>query len=204
MLSDAPISYSGHFDLPPYIAICGNPESGKSLVQMILQKSYGVQPVDDGYALREYAVNNLGLTWDQVSTQEGKREKVKVLGRVWEVREILGEVGKQLEDLFGEHIMPLMAVNRIKEKSARSHSFGSVRKTQGYFFRERGGIVLGIRNPNAPMSKYAFDWFDPDAVTHWIDNDGLARGLSVDDARSDLEEKINVIASDYVKVVRAI
>lgn len=175
--------------LPRYIAICGYPKSGKSEVQNILYEQYGVIAVDDGMPLRKFAVDNLGLTWEQVTTQSGKAEYVEILGKRWQVREILGELGNRFESMFGKHVMPFMAVNTIRNQGG-SFSFGSVRRDQGLFYKERGGIVIGVRNPLAQPSQYEFDAFDEKAVDFWIENDALSKVMSVDDARADLRTKI--------------
>jgi len=182
------------FDIivPRYIALCGNPKSGKTEVQNILKESYGTHPIDDGFPLREFAVNNLGLTWDQVLTQKGKLEYVEILGRRWQVREVLGELGNRFESMFGKHVMPFMAVQQTYRVpgAPKSFSFGSVRRDQGLYYKERGGLVIGIRNPQAGPSIYEFDQFDHSVVDLWIDNDALARGWSVERAREDLRMKV--------------
>jgi hypothetical protein len=89
--------------LPRFIALCGHPKSGKSLVQEFLTTNFNVQAVDDGGPLRKISIDYLGLTWDQVHTQEGKAEYIEVLGERWQVREILGELGNRLEAMFFDH-----------------------------------------------------------------------------------------------------
>lgn len=179
------------FPLPRFIALCGNPKSGKSLVQEILHKTYGVKPVDDGWPLREFAINNLGLDYEQVTTQEGKKEWITILGRTWQVREILGELGNRLEAMFGAHIMPFMAVASCGKRTGQHFSFGSVRRDQGLFYKSLdSALVIGIENPLAGPSPYEFDQFDRSTVDVWINNDALARGMSPELAREDLEMKV--------------
>jgi hypothetical protein len=174
--------------VPHLIALCGFPKAGKSEVQRILSERYGVHPVDDGYALREFAQKHLGLSHDDVYTQEGKARHTVINGRTWQNRDILGSVGKQLEDLFGDHIMPWMATRNLDPNQA--YSFGSVRKTQGYFFKKLGGLVIAVNNPIAKASPFAFDAFDEAAVDIWIENDGQARQLSREEGLADLEAKV--------------
>ncbi|RWI35403.1 hypothetical protein [Mesorhizobium sp.] len=184
--------------LPAYIGLCGNPKSGKSEAQKILHELYGYEPVDDGHVLREFAVNKLGLSWDDVQTQAGKARYTEILGKNWQNRDILGTLGKQLEDMFGEQIMPFIATRGLDP--AKRYSFGSVRKTQGHFFKEAGGVVIQIMNPIAPPSPYAFDNFDYKAVDYTIHNDGLARHLPVEEARADLKAKIVGVMSQIADV----
>lgn len=157
------------------IALCGNPTSGKTEVQRILNEKFGYAPVDDGMVLRKFCVENLGLSWDDVMTQEGKKRFTELLGRRWQNREILGELGAALEKLLGEHIMPLIAYSKVGLGSRAC--FGSIRKTQGHFFRERGALVIGIRRPGVGPSPYDFDKFDESAVHLWIDNSGTIADL---------------------------
>ncbi|AMB48289.1 hypothetical protein [Methylobacterium sp. AMS5] len=162
--------------LPRYIALCGNPKAGKTLVQTILQQDYGVQPIDDGLPLREIAVQQFGLTWDQVSTQAGKTEFVDVNGQPWQIRKILGEIGNALEDKFGRNILPALAIPRAEREhpDAKAFSFGSVRRDQGLVYRDRLGMVIGVRNPLAPPTGNEFDTFDETIVDFWIENDGVS------------------------------
>jgi hypothetical protein len=156
--------------VPHLIALCGFPKSGKSEVQRILSERFGVHPVDDGYCLRQFAQQHLGLSHDDVYTQEGKARRTEVLGHKWQNRDILGTLGAQLEAMFGEHIMPWIACRGLDR--SQSYSFGSVRKTQGGFFKQKGGVVIAVRRPGVAASPFAFDAFDESLVDIWIDNDG--------------------------------
>jgi len=194
------------YKLPRYIAICGNPKSGKSLVQEILRDRYAVQPVDDGAILRECAMKNLGATHAQVHTQEGKASlacwpngDLMIDARTGEHmswRRVLGLLGNQLEDMFGKHVMPMTACARIATLTG-SFSFGSVRRDQGSYYQQRGGIVIGIENPLAPPSGNEFDEFDLSIVDYWIENDALARGLPHVTALLDLQKKVHQIVIDH-------
>lgn len=161
---------------PRLIALCGYPKAGKSLVQEILAKNHLYQPVDDGGPLRNIAMQYLGLTAHQVYSQAGKAETVEILGKSWMVREILGELGNKFEAMFGEFILPFM-VTRSLPKDDTLFSFGSVRKRQAAFYKAEGGLCIGIRRPGTEPSPFAFDWFDPDLVDVWIDNDGTLAEL---------------------------
>lgn len=177
--------------IPRFIALCGHPKSGKSTVQKMLQDEFGIIPVDDGKILRDFAVEHLGVTREQVTTQAGKLAKIDILGRTWTVREILGEYGNLLEAMFGSHFIPMAAVASTKKiNETACFSFGSVRRDQGLYYQKQGGLVIGIANPLAGPSPFEFDRFDSSVVDFWINNDGQSRGLSPAESMQDLRGKV--------------
>lgn len=157
------------YPLPRIIALCGNPKAGKSEVQKMLHRHYGYEPIDDGHVLREFAVEKLGLSWDDVATQEGKVRETEILGKTWQHRKVLGEFGKVLEGMFGEWIMPFIATRNLDPN--KRYSFGGCRKTQGLFYRQMGGLVVEIDNPDAGPSGNDFDLWDKSAVNYVLRND---------------------------------
>lgn len=174
--------------LPHLIGLCGNPKCGKSTAQRILQNRFGVIPIDDGYPLRDFAMRHFGLTWEEVHSQEGKALYTEVLGQSWQNRKILGDLGALLEGHFGEHILPWM-VTRDLDPNQR-YSFGSVRKTQGQFYKQKGGILIGITNPIAPPSGYEFDRFDHDIIDVWVHNDSQILGIKGDAGLKRFEDRL--------------
>lgn len=180
--------------LPQFIAFCGHPGCGKTTAAEILVETFNCKILDTGMPLREIAVRHLGLDWDQVMTQEGKASFVDINGIGWQVRKILGDLGKKFEDLFGEEIMPFMShqsvMDEIENGEQTTYIDPSCRKVQGHYWKRNGGIVIGIRNPLTHPSIYEFDAFDEAAVDFWIDNDGLAKGMSKEEAMRDLEGKL--------------
>lgn len=173
---------------PRIIALCGNPTCGKSTAAEIISSVFGHTIADDGLPLRKIAMDYMGLTPDQVFTQEGKLEKVMLNGREWTVREILGEIGNAFEEKFGGDIIPIMS-HHARPKDEMS-VFGSVRREQGLYWRNVGALVLEIVNPLAGPSRYEFDTYNPAYCHAQIMNDGLARGLSKKDALQDLQDKL--------------
>lgn len=182
--------------VPKIIALCGNPTSGKSTAAEIIQEVYGHVAADDGRPLRMIAINYMGLTHEQVFTQAGKLEKVMLNGRAWTVREILGEIGNAFEEKFGGDIIPIMSHNAQPKDAFLT--FGSVRREQGRYWKEQGALVLEIKNPLAGPSPFEFDRYNPEYADHIIFNDGLARGLSKDEARADLMEKLIAVIGQPV------
>ncbi|GAA4525625.1 hypothetical protein GCM10023174_10530 [Chelativorans composti] len=175
-------------EVPRIIAFCGNPTSGKSIAAEIVSEIYGHSHLDDGLPLRKIAMAYLGLTEHQVFTQEGKLERVMLNGREWTVRQILGELGNVFEEKFGADIIPLMSLNTRAPDERLVCS--AVRREQGRFWREQGALVLEIINPLAGPSPYEFDYYNPAHCHAQVVNDGLARGLSKEDARKDLADKL--------------
>jgi hypothetical protein len=192
--------------LPRYIGLCGNPKAGKSLVQDILQERYGVKPVDDGAILREIAMTYLGAKKSDVYTQEGKASLAfwpngdphldHRTGKHMNWRQVLGELGSQLEALFGDFVMARTACARLVDQHG-SFSFGSVRKNQGGYYKNNGGIILEIINPLAGPSGNDFDVYDQSLVDFAINNDALARGLDHKAALEDLKQKLFAVMDRF-------
>lgn len=161
---------------PKIVALCGHPRHGKSTVQVFLQE-LGIRPLDDGRPIRLEGMKRFGLTWEQVSTQEGKLQIIEAFGRQMEVREALGLIGKENEDTDPGHWAERALELLREEGDGGPVSFGSVRRTQGFSYRDRGGLVIEIRDPRKPDSPYDFDHYDPLAITHTVVNDGTLEQL---------------------------
>jgi hypothetical protein len=186
---------------PRLIALCGYAGSGKSTAQSILQRFWGYEPVDDGFPLRNFAMQHLGLSKNDVYTQEGKAKFTEILGKNWQNREILGEFGNMLEAMFGKDIMCYMASQNLDPN--KRYSFGSVRRDQGNFYKSLGGIVIGIKNPDVSSPKFEFDNFDPTTVDYWVKNDALSKGMSKEKAMIDLYLKLKFVMITHAARVEA-
>jgi len=176
--------------LPRFIALVGNPLAGKDTAAKIMIDKFGVRPIDSGRPLREIAMAHYGLTRDQVYTQAGKREYVQILGKRWQVRELLGEIGNRFEEMHGDWATPWMEVRKIPADDPGPFCDPSCRKGQGLFYKDMGGVVIGLRRPDGGESGYGFDQVRSEIVDVWIENDGLARGLAPNAAMADLESKV--------------
>jgi len=160
------------------IALCGNPNSGKSTAQKILE-ACGISPIDDGRPLRDVCKIMYGLTEAQVTTQAGKAEYVTVCGETYQVRDLLGTAGKLFEERYSEQILPEAALRIAEEHWAslpaghRQHgySFGSVRKVQGLTYRKHSrGVVMEIVRDGCAPSPYDFDQYDRSYVSLTVRN----------------------------------
>ena len=164
------------FHRPPYIALCGWPKVGKSTVAELLRDIFGTIVVDDGRPLRDAGKTLFGLTEHQVTTQEGKASFVNVCGRDYEVRELLGKLGADLEARYGEQFTAEAAlhyVNRIRREyqGSRTFVFPSVRRSQGLTYKKAGGLVIEITRKGTTPSPHAFDDYDHSLVDMIIRND---------------------------------
>lgn len=190
---------------PRYVAFCGVPKSGKSLAQEILLDNYGIEPIDDGAILREFAMKYLGATRDQVYTQEGKVSPAHwpngdpmmnaQTGEHMTWRRVLGLLGNQLEAMFGKYVMPMTACAQL-DGLPGPFSFGSVRRDQGMYYKNNGGIIVEIINPQAVPTGNEFDNYDASICDYHITNDALARGLSVEGSKKDLQAKLQMVVID--------
>lgn len=164
-----------------FIALCGHPGAGKTLVQSLLQQEYGVIPYDDGDVLRDFAMRLFGLSHDDVYTQTGKKRLVTVCGKEMTVRQALGYLGDALEEKFGEQVIPMAALLNIEANGdpEAAYSFGSVRKGQGWTFRDRDGVVVEVQRPGVGPTGNAFDMWDPDTVQHVLINNGSREDLRI-------------------------
>ena len=179
--------------LPSFIALCGNPTSGKSTVAEIITELYDAEIMDSGKPLREIAKSYLGLTHDQVYTQEGKASFVDVLGVSWQVRDILGTLGNKFEETFGEFAMPHMSSVNLDVTKGRTYIDASCRKTQAKYWKARGGIAIGIKSKGAYPSKFQFDKFDETLIDVWIVNDWRGEYASPEIARRALKNSIKAL-----------
>lgn len=161
--------------VPSIIALCGNPDSGKTTVAGLLESQYGYEPVDDGAPLREIAVKYMGFQHHQAYTQEGKLEFVELDDKKFQCRQVLGETGSAFESKFGDNILGDIAY-RTSIKSGlnqgRKFSLGSVRRDQGLFWKSKGGIVVEVLNENSRVSEFEFDKYNRDCIDFQIENDG--------------------------------
>ena len=155
--------------LPRFVALCGNPLSGKSTAGKLLE-SMGFGLVDDGGPMRKIAIEHFGFSHDDVYTQEGKLRTTKVNGVVMTWRDVVGRLGNALEHQFGADVIPELAYNAVPE--GKNAYFGSVRREQGWYHANRGALVLEIRRPGAGPSPYEFDRFNAAAAHAVINNDG--------------------------------
>lgn len=162
---------------PKLIALCGQPGSGKSTIQEILERRLNLKAFDDGYVIRHHCMELFGLSYDDVFTQNGKKRHTNIQGKSWENRKILGEYGAMLEHTFGRNTVPSWAVQAalrnwsVDQHNFQGYSFGSVRRGQGEVYRNKGGIVVEIVRPDIEHSENIWDNYDQQWVSHTFTND---------------------------------
>lgn len=156
------------------IALNGWPKSGKSEVARILEERYGAVIVDDGEILRKAApILFQGINPEDCYTQAGKDKIVEINESRVTVRQALGYLGDVLEQFYGQDYIPDQTVKRIATlPPAPYYVLPSVRKTQGHFYRKRGGAVWEIDRVGIEPSKNEFDKWDRAAVGTVIYNHG--------------------------------
>lgn len=161
------------------IALCGAPLCGKSEVQRVLHQRYNVQPIDDGWPLRDFAIRHCGARILDVVTQAGKAtEFVFPGGKRMVMREFLGEFGNAIEALLGPDAIPAMALNAVARERGTfpGFSFGSVRRTQGCYLKKHGVKVVEVIRPGVKVVN-AFDKYDRKCVDITINNNGSVEDL---------------------------
>lgn len=160
-------------DAPRVIALCGAPESGKTHVQTILERRYGAASIDDGAIIRRGVMALYNLTWEQVSTQEGKRSKIAIPGGdAFEIRDLLGKLGNHLETLHGDSFIPRTALQEARERfgADRVLSFGSVRRNQAsHYARAEHSICIEVVREGAVVTR-EFDFYDRNCIDIVIEN----------------------------------
>lgn len=161
---------------PPYIAICGAPGAGKTTVQNILEEEFGCTGVDS-VLLKETAVILYGLTREQVSTQEGKKEEVEIMGRKWIVRDLLGGLGIMLRQMHGEDFMSERTVADARAAGVTGPLIlGSMRRDSAGYFRRNGGICVEVVRDGCEVEN-DYDRYEKSLVDIVLLNDGSPDNL---------------------------
>lgn len=158
---------------PKLIGVVGHPTHGKSTALRIIQKLTGAVIFDTGEPLRRACMELYGLTWEDVSTQEGKARMCyrPEFGDTVTVRQALGDYGKILERQSPDkNIWTTIAVDQAMETLFPVLAFDSVRMGQGEVIQKRGGVVIAIEDPRKPKSPHDFDQFDRRFVDIFISN----------------------------------
>lgn len=178
-------------DLPLMVGINGFPTHGKSTAQRFLSL-LGVEARDDAQDLREGAMKEFDLTYEQVTTQEGKLQLVEAFGTTMTVRQALGDYGQVYEREFGPNYWVEKAVDRLRaERVQHPVSFGSLRRSQASVIKDNGGFVIEILDPRKPVSKHAFDEYDRDYVDFQVINDGTLL---------DLATRVLIVSATYLPI----
>lgn len=159
---------------PPYVALCGFPQSGKTTLAEFLVKRYGAELVDDGQVLREAAQPLYGLTADDVYTQAGKAKTYELCGKTFTNRQLLGDLGALLEGFYGEQVIPELTFRRLESRKTKGRKptfyvFPSVRKSQGVTYKTKGGVVVAVTREGT-RAVNDFDRYEYNLVDYWLPN----------------------------------
>jgi hypothetical protein len=180
--------------LPKMIGICGYPKHGKSTAQRFLEL-LGVEARDDAKTLREGAMKEFGLTYEQVTTQEGKAQLCEAFGTTMTVRQALGDYGQVYERAYGPNYWVEQAVEQLRaERVQHPISFGSLRRSQPSVIKANGGFVLAINNPDGPKVIHDFDHYDYDYVDNMVFNDS---------SLMDLATRVLIAVTPYLQITGA-
>lgn len=161
------------------IALCGAPGAGKTEIQKYLTERFEVAANDDGLPMRDFAMRHLGLSEEDVYTAHGKARTVTLPGgEVWTVRNVLGDLGLKLTELFGPDVIPAMGYRQAMKLSGKvlAVSFGSVRQSQARFFKSRGAKVIEVIRPGC-VAQNDFDRYDRSYIDVTLYNDGTVEDL---------------------------
>ncbi len=179
---------------PKIIGLVGFPTHGKSTAQRLLE-TLGVEARDDAETLRRRVMNEYELTWEDVTTQEGKAKIVAGIGgRQMTVRQLLGDYGQIFgEQPHGPNYWVEDAIEKLREDRVEHPiSFGSLRRSQPSAVKAAGGFIVEILDPRKPVGPlHYFDEFDRDDVDVIVVNDGTEADLAV---------RLMLAVSDYLEL----
>lgn len=165
------------------LGLCGYRTSGKSEVAKILVEKYNFEIIDTKKLLRELA-SDITRTPADLLKQTGFKE-LPYQGRTH--REIMGELGKTLENLFGHDYLLRRALHRVDK--TKNLIVDSLRMDQALFFE---GTVVEVKSDKVTPSGFDFDEYNRTRINYSIDNSGSLKQLSdcVDVMMLDYKSKI--------------
>lgn len=167
---------------PPIIGLVGFPTHGKSTAQRFLTH-LGVEARDDAEILRARVMEEYDLSYEDVTTQEGKLKIVPgINGELMTVRKLLGDYGQIFgEELHGPNYWVESAIDSLRFDGVRNPvSFGSLRRSQPRAVKEAGGFILEILDPRKPVGPlHYFDEFDRDDVDCVVVNDSCEKDFAL-------------------------
>lgn len=149
------------------IGLCGRPRTGKGQVRSVLESRCGFRWVDTKQPLVDAAIALTGLQRNEYTSQDGKDSEYKGI----QLRKVMGEIGKSVEELFGENHLVNLAIERERNGCGPKTRlvFDALRRNQPIDFP---GYVVEVVSDRGIDTGYDFDEYSKDKIDYTIYNNG--------------------------------
>lgn len=182
--------------LPKLVAVIGYPHAGKDTVAKILRDTFGYRRIDDGWPIRQTCMTYFNWSLEDVTTDKGKDEIVMVRGVAETRRKVMQDVGRLMEETYGEDVLPKAAIGRIeKEKLTGNFVFPSVRMKQGWIYRNAGGLVIEVTRNGCVWDGTVTENYDRSSAHASVHN--MYDGSNAEEAYTTLKAEISEIVREF-------
>jgi dephospho-CoA kinase len=154
------------------IGLCGYPTVGKSAVADILVRDHGYDILETKEILRD--ITSLITRCPSHLMKETGFKNLPYQRRTQ--REIMGEIGKTLEELFGADYLLRRALHR-EATAGRKLVIDGLRRDQALFF---DGIVLEVVSDRVSGASYDFDEYNKTKIDYTLNNSGTISDLEAE------------------------
>lgn len=190
-----------HNPLPKLVAVIGYPHAGKDTVAKILMETFGYKRIDDGLPIRKTCMVYFNWSWEDVSTDKGKDEIVHVRGVPETRRKVMQDVGRLMEETYGEDVLPRAAIGRISlEKLDGCFVFPSVRMKQGWIYRQSGGLIIEVTRNGCVWDGTVTENYDRSSAHASVHN--MYDGSNAEEAYATLKDEIIEIVREFANTHR--
>ena len=185
-----------HGPLPKLVAVIGYPHAGKDTIAKILIETLGYKRIDDGWPIRQTCMVYFNWSLEDVTTDAGKDEIVYVRGVPETRRKVMQDVGRIMERVYGEDVLPRAAIGRIQlEKLEGCFVFPSVRMKQGWVYRNDGGLVIEITRDGCSWDGSEAENYDRSSAHISIHN--MYDGTNAEEAYDHLKADVLAAVRDF-------